>query len=326
MGIHLTFDLASLTRSTPGIAHYLGISTGKEYDPNHPIGIPEYGAAKKHHLEINGVFVSVPGYGGIEPIHVSIRAIAFDMESIEFASAVRSRTQICEYLQGISGFEVGFAIEVLCLHVCNIVLLRRCAYQDVRGDGFVVHDLDEFTHTNVFPQGLLPVRPRRPVVVTERIALSIQCRIRVVQCNVRVVIGVYGSAGFDIASDAVAPRAPFRSDAPDERPSFPPGDVGVEPFTSSQDPDSRMVNLTVGLVAFYVFIPILDGCDAEDDEEGKDDETRGYGRKFGEKLKDSNEGKEAGRTCSEEILEEYIGAHTCWRSDGTVRASCEVER
>ena len=29
-----------------------------------------------------------------------------------------------------------------------------------------------------------------------------------------------------------------------------------------------MVNLTVGLVALYVLIPILDGCDAEDDEEG----------------------------------------------------------
>lgn len=32
-----------------------------------------------------------------------------------------------------------------------------------------------------------------------------------------------------------------------------------------------MVNLTVGLVTFYVLIAILNGCDTKDDEEGKDD-------------------------------------------------------
>ena len=273
--IHLTFDPTSLTGSTTRITHYLGVNARKEYGPNHPVGVPEHGATKKNHLEVNGVFPSISSYSGVKPIHVSIWVIALDMESIVLSNAVHGRAQICEYRRSISRFKIAFPVKVLRLNICNIVLLGCGAYQDVCRDGFVVYDLHEIAHTNVFPQGLPPVCTRRLVILSDRITLPIQRRVRFVKFDIGVVIGMNGRASFDVflvmSVDALAPRPHFRSYAPDERPSLSPRDVRVKPFTSVQDSDSRMVDLTVGLVAFYVLIGILNGCDTKDDEEGKDD-------------------------------------------------------
>ena len=154
------------------------------------------------------------------------------MENIGLFNAVHGRAQICEYRRSISGFKVAFPVKVLRLNICNIVLLGCRAYQDVGGDRFAVHDLHEIAHTNVFPQGLPPVCTIKLIVLSDRITLPIQCRVRFVEFDVGVMIGMDRRASFDVllvmSGDALARPAPFRSYAPDERPGLSPSDVRIK--------------------------------------------------------------------------------------------------
>lgn len=54
-----------------------------------------------------------------------------------------------------------------------------------------------------------------------------------------------------------------------------------------------MVHATVRLMALNVFVGVLDGGDAEDDDDGQENEAGGDGGELWEELEDGNEEKEA---------------------------------
>ena len=55
-----------------------------------------------------------------------------------------------------------------------------------------------------------------------------------------------------------------------------------------------MVDPTVRLMTFDVFVSILDGSDAEDDKDGQEDDPGGDGGELWEELEDGYEEEESG--------------------------------
>lgn len=73
--------------------------------------------------------------------------------------------------------------------------------------------------------------------------------------------------------------------------------VRVLPATTLEDTDLGVVNATIRLMPFDVFVAIFERGDTPDDEQRKDDETRGDGVEFVEELKDGNGEEEAVKIC-----------------------------
>lgn len=281
--VHLRIDLtlysAALAWSTAGVEDDLGIHASEEDKTDCPVCIPEDGATQEDHLDIDGRRLSVASDGSVEPVHVGVRTVAFDCERVERTSAVLGCAKISESRGRVAGLEVGLPIKVLGFDKGDVLVLGGSAYKDVGGDRFVVHYFHKVADADVLPEGLGPVYIWGPVMregVGRAVLVELDGRVR--GCG-----GLWVSARTDTLGD----------DAPDKRAALGAGEVWVGPARTREDPDGGVVHAPVRLMALNVFVSVLDGSNAEDDDDGEEDEAGRDGGELWEELEDGDEEEEA---------------------------------
>ena len=102
--------------------------------------------------------------------------------------------------------------------------------------------------------------------------------------------GVRGCGGLGVSAGA----SMFGDDAPDKGATLGAGEVWVGPAGTREDSDGGVVDATVRLMALNVFVSVLDGSDAKDDDDGQEDEAGRDGGELWEELEDGYEEEEAG--------------------------------
>jgi hypothetical protein len=277
--VYLTLYSAALAWSTARVEDDLGIHASEEDETHCPICIPEDGATQEDHLDVDGGSLSVTSDGSVELVHVGIWTVAFDYEWVERTGAVLGCAKISESRGRVTGLEVGFPIEVLGFDKGDVLVLGGSAYKDVRGDRLVVHDFHKVADADVLPEGLGPVYVWGPLM-REGVGRAVMVEL---DGGVRGCGGLGVSAGTDTCGD----------DAPDEGAALGAGEVWVGPAWTREDSDGGVVHATVRLMALDVFVSVLYGGDAEDDDDGEEDEAGRDGGELWEELENGNEEEEA---------------------------------
>lgn len=221
----------------------------------------------------------------------------------------------------VAALQVRLAVEVLRLHVRDVLLFGASAYEDVRGERLVVRDLDDVAHPEVLPDRHFPVRiPRCTAVVEQAAGLFdglpvikrdthlLRAGWQLYKIRTARVKALRRGAVLEVALCALAlRRAPERGHhRAGERLGLAGHGVLVGKVAALEDTYLRVVDTAVGLVPLEVLVAILEGGDGEHDEEGEDDEAGGDGGEDGEELEDGD-GQEEDVCDAAELLEEIAG-------------------
>ena len=89
-------------------------------------------------------------------------------------------------------------------------------------------------------------------------------------------------------------------EAADKRFTFAAHLVWIDMTSAFEDTDLRVVDLSIRLMPFDVFIAVLYGGESEDDDKGQDNETGTDCREAGDELEDTNEQEEPAVTYEHE--------------------------
>lgn len=330
LGVHLALDLAALGGGAARVEDDLGVLARVQDDADDPARVPEHGATEERVLEVDGRLAGLVHDRRGELVHVRVGPVALDREGLAAVRRGGGVAHVRERGRGVARLEVRLAVQVLRLDVRHVLVLARRADEDIGRDLLVVDDLDDVAHTHVLPRRLAPVRARLLVLVVEQAVVAtigtsgVFRVVVVVKLNVTVVMadfgtlwwrttgvrfggnGFWGSTAclhFDVRSTFGAPRGPFApaaagDEATDKRLLFARARVGVLKVGADERADLALVDAFIRLVAFDVLVPVLDGGDAEDDDEREDDETGRNGRKFFKELEDGDPSEEAARWVS----------------------------
>ena len=157
-GVHLAFDLTTLTWCAARVENELGIKTGVHDNADDPSGVPKYRTAQQCRLQINRISLIADRDCGSKLVHQNLRAVAFNPESILCVGTRRGIAEVGERRDGVARLEIGLAVQIFGLDEGNILVLARCADEYVGRDALMVENLDKVADAQVFPGGALPVR------------------------------------------------------------------------------------------------------------------------------------------------------------------------
>jgi len=303
LGVHLSLHPRPLAGSTTRVEHDLGVLAGVDYKADNPFGVPKHSSAQQCLSKVNREFLIRCGDGGRELIHVVIGSLAVYTEGV---LGIRALFGVAEMGQGrasTSRLEVRLSVQVFGFHKGDVLFLGGCADDEVRGDRLVVVDFDEISYFDVFPSSLTPagvilVTPPVEEVGVVRFSVSLGAvvgiiilepivigllRVQLIRSNCALLhFYIHRLGGLRL------PPERARNEPPNESPALLPGDVMVDEVSTLQYPNDRRVDSAVRLMAFDVFITVLEGGDTQDDEQRQDHETGRYGGEDGEELKDSD--------------------------------------
>jgi hypothetical protein len=278
--VHLPLYPASFGRGHAGVHDDLGLLAREEDDADHPGRVAQDGAAEEHSLEIRRRLLPIrESDSRIKPIHVRLRSITVDREARR-AGLVRTPERVVQARKlrhRVPALEVGLPIQVLRLHVRDVVVVARRADEDVGRERLVLVDLDKVADFDVFKVRLAPVRAARRGVRVVVLDIGVDRRgnggVRGVRRGFRFSTHAGGaSVGRRTLDGRFAAHG--GEHASDEGLALGLHHVRIVPSISRQDFDSAMIDSVVRLMTLEVLITIFQGRQCEDDSEWEDDDAR----------------------------------------------------